>query len=358
MAVMRLLPTLAAGLAAGSVAALAQAPYLPHSTGQYTEKGRALIDGGRLTVEGQRLLGVEPDDMSSEARRYANVVRVCPPGQTLEGMPCDAISLSGAITDLADDTRIVLASGTYRECAVIRRNNVMIEGLGVVLSGRACAGKGALVVDGRGVTVKNIACEGIAVPSRNGACVRYQGTDLTLQSVLFSGSETGLLAGSGSGGLAILRSTFFRNGKEGLAHQVYFNRPGDALIVGDSKFLAAQDEGHGIKTGARETILDKVVIDGTGGQMSRNIDAYNGGILRITDSVLVKAPSDANTNIIGYDYEARTEHAENLIVIENTRIDCGRRARILAGRNSYDDVQVISRDNTITGNCLDGDRFR
>ena len=346
---------LLASLLSADAAAQARDPIA--QAGGLTAKGRQLLEGGRLTEQGRKRLGLEQDDADLKNLPPPKVRRVCPPGETLAGEPCEFTSLAAVQPGLVFNTRILLAPGVYRECLTISRNHVTLEGPGAVLSGTACAGKAAMVISGNFVTIRGIGCTGIAVRSRNGACVRQEGFGLTLDGVDFHDSQEGLLAGGRYGDLTILGSTFRTNGEGGRAHQVYFG-PSDArLVIRDSEFIAAVGEGHGVKSGARETILERVVIDGTGGFMSRNVDAYNGGILHIRDSTLVKAPSDANNQIIGYDYEGRADFAVNEIVVENSRIDCGRAAYILDGKNSLATAKVTFRANTVTGNCLDRARW-
>ena len=319
------------------------------------EKGRQLLEGGAFSKAGRQKLGLDPGD--AEVAAPAKILRVCPAGQQLDGAPCDASSLAAATRTMTFNTRILMAPGVYAECATIGRDHVTIEGKGATLRGKACAGKAALIVRGGFFTLKDITCEDIAVRDRNGACIRYEGHSLTLENVRFANSENGILGGDKTGDLTIIGSTFHRNGEGGRAHKIYFGSARGRLVIRDTTFTAAKGEGHGVKSGAPELIIENVTIDGTGGQQSRNIDAYNGGVLRISNSTLSKAASDTNNQIIGYDYEGRYKYAVNEITIENSRIDCGRGAYILAGRNSLADAKVVFSNNTITGNCLDRARW-
>lgn len=279
----------------------------------------------------------------------------CAPTAQGPAAECRASSVAQLRRMIGTGSVVALLHGTYRECLKLGMDNVTIEAAGALLQETICDGKAALVVTGQNIVIRNLACEGMTSADKNGACVRLQGGSLTLDGVRFANSENGFLGGRGD--LTIVNSLFQGNGKAGFAHQVYFNSP-HRLTVRNSRFIGAKDQGHGIKTGARETILDGVTIDGTGGRMSRNIDAFNGGILRITNSTLIKAASDVNRTIIGYDYEARVNLPDNAIVIENTTIDCGTGATILGGLNSLSTAEIVFRNNTVRGNCLDIARFR
>ncbi len=291
-------------------------------------------------------------ELTEKGRQLLNPplkLTLCAPG-TAASSACTAGSLSQLQPKINEGSVITLSPGVYNDCVTLNKSNVTIQGKGAVLKEKTCAGKAAFIVSGSDIVLKDIACEDMKVASLNGACVRMEGGSLTLDGVRFANSENGLLGGNGD--LTVINSQFQGNGKAGRAHQIYFNSP-YRLTVRNSTFVGAQDEGHGIKTGARETVLDGVTIDGTGGLMSRNVDAFNGGILTIVNSTLIKADSDVNREIIGYDYEAREDLAANAITIENTRIDCGKGATILAGANSLATATIVFRNNKVSGNCLD-----
>src|SRR5690606_27406697 len=123
---------------------------------------------------------------------------------------------------LEDGDVLRIAAGVYNEAIVIRASNVVVEGEGlVVLEGKAAGGKAAIVNKGNFNQIRNIECRQIAVPDRNGACVRHEGKNLKLYHVYFHDSEQGILAGNKSGMVIIENSRFQNLGKAGRAHAIY-----------------------------------------------------------------------------------------------------------------------------------------
>jgi len=232
---------------------------------------------------------------------------------------------------------VTLQHGVYRQCATVNRP-VTIEGNGAVIRGVTCGGKAAFVTNAD-TTIRNLTCERHRVSDGNGACVRQQAGSLTLVNVEIRESQNGVL-GKGGGPLSIRNSRFTDLGgdcsvKCGRAHGVYYSGPG--LTIRDSTFRRPRDQGHLVKSGAEQTLIENSTLDETGGNGSRIIDAYNGGNVTIRDSKLIAARNDGNPTVIGYDYEARAEPKVNRIVIEGGSVDCAG-GKLIAGRGSFEAV--------------------
>jgi hypothetical protein len=221
---------------------------------------------------------------------------------------------------------------------------------GVRSFGGAIKNKAAIINQSKDLEIIGWECQDVAVSSGNGACIRNEGGNILLRSVYFHDNQEGYLGNDNSGNLTIEDSVFERNGFGGRAHHIYFGSP-TQLSIKNTKILAAVGEGHGIKSGAKKTILDNIVVNGKGGKMSRNLDVYNGGELIIRNSIFVKSDDDTNHDIIGYDYEARKDYSENKIFLVNNTFDCGKKANVLNGKNSINNVEIISIGNKYIGNC-------
>ena len=111
------------------------------------------------------------------------------PGQTF-ALPSQAIAAAH------DGDTIAIHPGQYFDCAVVRRNDLTIEGVGgsVVLTDKPCQGKALLVIDGRNVTVRDLTLQRVRVPDHNGAGIRAEGGDLTIENTRFINNQNGLLA--------------------------------------------------------------------------------------------------------------------------------------------------------------------
>src|SRR4051794_28287894 len=144
------------------------------------------------------------------------------PGKTYE-MP------SAAIAAAHDGDRIVIAAGTYFDCAVLCANNLTIEGVGpeaTVITDKACMGKALFVAQGNAITIRNLMLTRARVPDFNGAGIRAEGGDLLIEHVQFVNNQDGILSANMPGKKIVVRdSVFLRNGTcdggGGCAHGLY-----------------------------------------------------------------------------------------------------------------------------------------
>lgn len=295
--------------------------------------------------------------VSTHAAVEARDIDTLPPWRPLPGadMAAGEIRVSGrpvkdlvkAVARLHDGDVLSLGPGVYTRGLRVTANNVTIEGRGhVVFKGASLGGKATFVLRGNNARLRNIECYGVKVPDRNGACVRLAGRGLTLDHVYFHDSEQGLLAGKRPGTVTVNDSRFERLGKAGRAHGIYVN--GGELIIRDSLFVNALDEGHEIKSRARRTVIERTVVASLGGNDSRLIDIADGGELVVRKSVLEQGPASMNSDLIGYGLEGmrhpvtRIELSDNIIVVDGQR-----RARILHSRDGAPEPEA--RGNVIVG---------
>ena len=211
---------------------------------------------------------------------------------------------SEAAKEAVPGDKIVIDSGEYFDCAVVNADNVIIEGVKgpgqVVLTDKTCAGKGILVIAGNGVAVRNMTLARARVVDGNGAGIRAEGRNLTVEGVRFINNQNGILAGGGNGGNIIVRdSEFIRNGtcvnSGGCAHGIYVGQI-DLLHIEHSKFLETHD-GHHIKSRALRTEIENCeILDGDKGTASYLIDIPWGGSLIVENSVLEKGAKASNTS--------------------------------------------------------------
>jgi hypothetical protein len=131
------------------------------------------------------------------------------PAQVLR-QPSDAAAIAH------DGDTVTIEAGQYFDCAIWTANNLTIagDGQGVVLTDRACEGKASFVTRGRGITVRDITFTRIRVPDRNGAGIRAEGRDLTVERARFVDNEIGILAADADGSSLVIRDCDFgSNGK-------------------------------------------------------------------------------------------------------------------------------------------------
>jgi len=194
---------------------------------------------------------------------------------------------------------IRIAPGTYEDCAVWRADGLVIEGEDaerVVIGNRTCLGKGVFVVAGNDVTVRGVTLRGARSQNANGAGIRGEGVNLTVERVRFLDNENGiLLAGVPRGALLVRDSSFIGNGScaRACAHGIYTGAL-ELLRVERSRFLGTR-EGHHVKSRAfRTEVLGCDIEDGPEGTASYLIDVPNGGAVLLRGNRLSKGPRSDN----------------------------------------------------------------
>lgn len=179
---------------------------------------------------------------------------------------------------------ILIASGTYRQCAVQQAGRVAYraEQPGeAVLRGRACEGKAALVLRGEGAFVEGLVFANIRVADRNGSGIRFEAGDLTVRQSWFRDSEQGILTHAGQDmRLRVDKSTFTRlgtcEGDGGCAHSIYVGDIGEAVVT-NSRFEAGTG-GHYLKSRAARSVIENNSFDDSAGTGTNYmIDLPNGG---------------------------------------------------------------------------------
>lgn len=193
---------------------------------------------------------------------------------------------SAAIAKAHDGDAVVIAPGDYFDCAIVRANSLTIVGAGAegstVLTDKPCAGKALLVIAGHDVTVRNLTLTRVRVPDGNGAGIRAEGRNLTVEKVLFVNNQDGILAGNPDGTL-VVRDSVFR-----------FNSPcdetrcGHSIEAGGLKLLRVSGTvfsqtrgGEPIRSSARRTELLDNRFNDEGGRLT-------GPMVLVTGDALVR----------------------------------------------------------------------
>jgi hypothetical protein len=213
--------------------------------------------------------------------------------------------------------------GTYADCAVWPQSNLTIEAAepGVVLAGRTCQDKAIFVIQGANITVRGITFSGAAVIWRNGAGIRAEGVNLTVESSRFLRNENGILIGGPANSVVrVFDSEFVGNGScEGAcAHGVYAGTPIWLLHVAGCRFFETRIAHH-VKSRAKNTIVENNRIeDGANGTASYLIDLPNGGNALIRNNILQKGRhSDNPAAAISIGVEGVSNATQALIVRDN-----------------------------------------
>lgn len=256
-------------------------------------------------------------------------------------------------------TRSGSIRGRYADCAVWRANRLSIVavGPGVVLHDRVCQSKGIFVTSGRDITISGITFAHARVPAHNGAGIRAQGGNLTIERCLFLDNENGILtAPAPDATIRILDSEFRGNGAcEGAcAHGIYAGVVG-LLDIEHSQFID-QHIGHHIKSRALRTVLiDNTIEDGPDGTSSYLVDLPNGGDLLMRANTLEKGPNSSNPPVAMTIGEEGLRNPTHRIEIDNNRFRNDESQPTVFLRN-LTPVPADLRDNSFSGPvvALDG----
>ncbi|MEL6507357.1 MAG: right-handed parallel beta-helix repeat-containing protein [Pseudomonadota bacterium] len=153
------------------------------------------------------------------------------------------------------------------------------------------------------LAVENLTFRNAVGYSNNGAALRPQGTKLLVRNCRFINNQNGILYTSvveqvplsphyHAGELIVENSVFDRNGESigELAHAIYFSR-GDRLSVRNSRFVNTKNNGHHIKSLARETLVTGSFFSNVDEEITYIIDTPNGGDVTVQDNIIEYYPA-------------------------------------------------------------------
>lgn len=207
---------------------------------------------------------------------------------------------SAAIAAAQNGDTVQIHPGQYFDCAIIRQSNITIEGTGdgAVLTDSTCGGKGILITNGNNIIIRNLTLQRARVPDQNGAGIRAQGGNLTVEDTRFINNQMGILAGGNPQAvIRVVHSSFIGNGactgNDCAAHAIYVG-PLAELDVEQTRFLGTQN-GHNIQSRAAMTrVINCDIQDGPDGTSSYQISIPVGGSLIAEGNTLEKGPRAQN----------------------------------------------------------------
>ena len=224
------------------------------------------------------------------------------PGQQY-GTIADAVAASGS-----GDT-IDVAAGTYT-------NDFFYIGHSLTL--QAVGGEAAIVATaepaerqgghhrgrpGANVAINGFDISGATVADGNGAAIRYEGGNLTLNNDYFHNNQEGMLgAADPTGRSPSTISEFAFNGDgSGHTHNLYIGAIASFTIT--NSYFHDAVVGHEIKSrAANNTITNNRIFDNNG-SASYSIDLPNGGNANIANNVIEQGPNTRTRIIIAYGEE-------------------------------------------------------
>ena len=243
--------------------------------------------------------------------------------------------LDDALKAVGDaDATIIIAPGTYRDCAVQTGGNLVFRAevaLKAVFDGGVCEGKATLVLRGLSAKVDGLVFQNMRVPDGNGAGIRLEKGNLLVTNSMFRNSEEGILSAPDPASEVLIdRSTFSGLGRcdRGLscAHSIYIGDYGK-LTITRSRFERGTG-GHYVKSNSGRISITGSSFDDTGGRETNYmIDLPSGAVGSISGNVFVQGRSKENYSaFIAVAAEARNHQTAGLSISGND-------ARIAPGVN-------------------------
>jgi hypothetical protein len=203
---------------------------------------------------------------------------------------------SAAAQAAQDGDTVSIAPGEYFDCAIWNASRLTIVGEagGATLTDAVCAGKAAFIVVGNGVTVRNLGFARIRVADDNGAGIRADGHDLTIEDSRFVNDQVGILAASGGGFLRVAGCAFSEQGSSLTGRTNYAVRAsGYALVhIERSDFERARGGAHISSDAALTELVGNRLLD-EGGHMAGPMVAITGGSLLLEGNTFELAAGSA-----------------------------------------------------------------
>lgn len=239
---------------------------------------------------------------------------------------------------------VEIEAGEYPEdVAIWRQSNITLRGVGgrahMQANGTAAQGKAIWVIKGNNVVIENIEFSGAKVPSRNGAGIRMEGTNLTLRNCHFHDNEMGILTGTNLASEILIENSEFNNNTVNykqhgrLGHNIYIGRIAKFTLKGS--YIHDAETGHNVKSRAMENyILYNRITDEKLGS-SYLVDLPNGGDAFIIGNLFHQNNLNDNYTLVAFSAEKNWERAtSSLYVVNNTFVNSARNSLFITNHSA------------------------
>ena len=226
-----------------------------------------------------------------------------------------------------DGDTVEIDAGLYDgDTGIWRKNNLLIRGVNGVAHLKAPANlpekKAIWVVKGNDCIIENIKFTGAKVIDKNGAGIRFEGTNLTVRKCRFINNEDGILTGENLESTIIVEfCEFGYNGYgNGFSHNIYIGKI--KKFIFRYNYTHHANSGHCIKSRAlNNIIMYNRIMDESEGNSSYLINLPNGGISYIACNLLMQGRFAENSKMIDYGSEGYKNPENNLFIYNNTFVN-------------------------------------
>ncbi len=260
--------------------------------------------------------------------------------------PTQTYTLPSQVKNLVQDgDTIYIDGGVYlNDATKWMKNNLTFIGLGTGNNRTILQHtldipnrKGIFLFENPGLSdniyIENIVFDGARIADSdgaNGAGIRFQSVNLTVNNCKFMNCQNGILEGNASvnsSNVIIKNSEFENNGYQlpndptysGYEHHIYISASADTLLVENCYFHDPRGQANSLKTRAQRSFILYNLIDEASGYGSWEINIAQGGLNVIMGNIIIQGTSGANHGIVGYD--AAINQLEDFYFINNTVIN-------------------------------------
>ena len=245
------------------------------------------------------------------------------------------------------DTVEIDAGFYYGDVGTWRKNNLLIRGIGGLAHLKAAVqlpqGKAIWIVQGNNNTIEYIKFTDAEVHDKNGAGIRFEGTNLTVRHCQFLNNEDGILAGaSANSTITIEFCEFGYNGYgDGFSHNIYIGRIKKFVFL--YNYTHNAKVGHCIKSRAQENIIMyNRIMDENDGTSSYLINLPDGGLSYIACNSLMQSQHTENSKMIDYGSEGYKNNINNIYIYNNTLINKRKPGIYVSVVNGAGDVKIYN----------------
>jgi hypothetical protein len=261
-------------------------------------------------------------------------------------------TLAAATAAASDGDVLQVQAGTYTNDFLEFGTSITLQAVGgqVVMNETVQPPNGKAMIEewGANVTISGFDISGVSVPDGNGAAVRYEGGNLTLNDDYFHDNQEGLLSSSDPNGtITVNHSEFAFNGNgRGNTHNLYVGGALAKLTI-DSSYFHDANVGHEIKSRADDTVITNSRILDNNSPSSYSIDLPNGGDATITNDTIEQGPNGQNPAILAYGEEGASNAGTSVNISNDTIVNDG-------GSNGYavlnpTSIELGFSDNSVWG---------
>jgi len=251
--------------------------------------------------EAGTILSVGP---TRKLRKIADAARIAAPGQVIE-----------------------VDAGDYpADVAVWEKPGLVVRAVGgrarLVAQGASAEGKGIWVVRNTGMRIEGFDFTGAAVPSRNGAGIRFERGTLQVKDCRFIHNEMGLLTNNDPDSVLIVEDCEFAHNMrpDGHNHNLYVGRIARLSVVG-SYFHHART-GHLLKSRARfSSVRYNRLFEEAGGTASYELEFPDGGVAHVIGNLIGQNAQTENTHLISFGAEGYKWPRNTLHLVHNTLVN-------------------------------------